>query len=252
MVSGNTKNFELKLGKTGLVILVVGMVVLLCGAFWLGVDVGKNIDTYPATIAALPGKLLAQIWRPSSTKIAPPASARKTQQGDPKTTQELDLTFYNRLTSKKGAVGEQPILEKKSAAETAEAKTTSPSVRSDGGLPPAASDKDKKQQAAEDVIAAKIQEAEEAAAAKTGKYSVQVASSKEKAKAGQISKKLSALGYASRVVENNIPKKGRWFRVVIDGFATKAKAEEAAVKINNKTGATCIVRRTGDGTNGNN
>ena len=35
MASGNIKNFELKLGKAGLIIIVVGMAVLLCHGFFV-------------------------------------------------------------------------------------------------------------------------------------------------------------------------------------------------------------------------
>ena len=39
MGSGNIKKFELKLGRTGLIIVVAGMTVLLCLSFILGVGV---------------------------------------------------------------------------------------------------------------------------------------------------------------------------------------------------------------------
>ena len=70
MATGNIKNFELKVGKAGLIIIIVGMAVLLCMAFLFGVDVGKNIDTYPEKIAALPQKTLALIWRPAKISVA--------------------------------------------------------------------------------------------------------------------------------------------------------------------------------------
>jgi len=37
MATGNIKNFELKIGKTGVIIVVAGMAVLLCAAFLFGV-----------------------------------------------------------------------------------------------------------------------------------------------------------------------------------------------------------------------
>src|SRR4030043_209632 len=62
MASGNTKNFEFRLKKAGLIAVITGMVALLCFAFLLGVNVGKNIDTYPEKISSLPQKALALIW----------------------------------------------------------------------------------------------------------------------------------------------------------------------------------------------
>jgi len=41
MAPTNIKTFELKIGKTGVVIIVVGMAVLLSISFLFGVDVGK-------------------------------------------------------------------------------------------------------------------------------------------------------------------------------------------------------------------
>ena len=111
MASGNIKNFELKIGKAGLIIIVVGMAVLLCTAFLFGVDVGKNIDTYPDKIAALPQKALALVWRPAKIRAAQSAPDNKNGPNQPQTQdkENIDLTFYNALTSKKG-VQEQPLL----------------------------------------------------------------------------------------------------------------------------------------------
>ena len=53
MVSGNIKNFELKLGRAGLLIVIAGMAALLCCTFIFGVEVGKNIDAYPEKIASV-------------------------------------------------------------------------------------------------------------------------------------------------------------------------------------------------------
>lgn len=249
MASGNTRNFELKLGKTGLIIVIVGMAALLCCTFLLGVDVGKNIYTYPGKIVSLPQKLLALVWRPSKIKVAQTASGSKSEQNQPKTQEDLDLTFYNTLTSKKGAVSEKPIPDKKPVVETPDIKSMLPSSKNDTGSAITGADKEiKKQQkaagrATQDEIEARIKEAEQAAVAREAKFSIQVASLKEKTKANQMSKKLSALGYTPRVVENNIPGKGRWFRVVIDGFTSKTLAQAAVEKISSKTGTSCIIRR---------
>jgi len=73
MGPGNIKKFELKLGKTSLFIVVGGMTVLLCLSFVLGVEVGKNIDTYPEKISSMPQQVLALFWRPAKV-----ASGQKT------------------------------------------------------------------------------------------------------------------------------------------------------------------------------
>lgn len=83
MGSGNIRKFEIRLGQTGLTVLIVGMVVLLCLSFLFGVGVGKNIDTYPEKISSLPQRFLALFWRPakvaSGQKTAPGTQAKPEQ-----------------------------------------------------------------------------------------------------------------------------------------------------------------------------
>ena len=248
MASGNIKNFELKLGKTGLVIIIVGTAVLLCSAFLFGIVVGKNIDTYPEKIASLPQRLLALVWRPAKIRVA---------QNQPKKPDELDLTFYNTLTSKKGVAEEQPIPDKKPVIEVPAVQQFIAQPQNDAGSASIGSNSEvKKQQALTsgtkgDAIEAKIKEAKPAVVASGGKFSVQVASLKEKNKADQMNKKISALGFTPQIVETNVQGKGTWFRVVIYGFSSKAQAQAAAGKISNKTGTTCIVRRIDTASNSN-
>ncbi len=257
MASGNIKNFELKLGRTALIIVIVGMAALLCGTFLFGVAVGKNIDTYPGQIASLPQKLLALVWRPAKIRTAPTVAENKAVQNQPKAQEEPDLTFFNTLTSKKGVAKEQPIPDKKPAAEAPAIQPIVPELKKEA---PAASITPntavKKQQAATsgtavDEIEAKIREAEPAANANVEMFAVQVASLKEKTKADQLNKRLLTLGYKPRIVENNVPGKGKWFRVVVDGFTSRANAQAAAEKISGKTGAHCVVKRVNVAVNSN-
>lgn len=268
MASGNTKNFELKLGKTGLIIVVVGMTSLLCGVFLFGIVVGKNIDSYPENIASVPQKLSAFVWRPAKIKVAQKVEENKVVQNQQKAQEEPDLTFFNTLTGKKGVAKEQPIPDKKPVVEVpvsqpllpqpqsnVTAALTDPGMEVKKPLAANAATGDKKEikrketkpaatsKAVEDEIEAKIKEAEPAKAVKGEKYAIQVASLKEKAKAIELQKKLSASGFNPRIVENNIPGKGKWFRVVVEGFSSKASAQTAADKISKKTGNGGIVKR---------
>ncbi len=258
MASGNIKNFELKLGRTALVIVILGMAALLCGTFLFGVAVGKNIDTYPGQIASLPQKLLALVWRPAKVRTAQTAAENKAAQNQPKAQEEPDLTFFNTLTSKKGVAKEQPIPDKKPAAEAPAIQPILPELQKEEPAAPITPNPVvKKQQAATnsgkvvDEIEAKIREAEPAANVNEEKFAVQVASLKEKAKADQLNKRLLTLGYKPRIVENNVPGKGKWFRVVVDGFASRANAQTAAEKISGKTGAHCVVKRVNAAVNSN-
>lgn len=78
------------------------------------------------------------------------------------------------------------------------------------------------------------------------KFLIHVASYKEKAKAELISKKVKFIGYKPRIAMADLGKKGKWYRVVVDGFDTKEKAQKAAKNISGKIkGTNCIIQGNG-------
>ena len=250
MASGNTKNFELKLGRAGLIIVIIGMAALLCSAFIFGVSVGKNIDTYPEKIASFPQRLLALVWRPAKIRAAQITTDGKIEQSKNKASEEIDLTYYNTLTSQKGAAKEQIIPEKKTITAVPPPAVQPEKTEEKAAAPESNPDIQKKQQKAEseqtkDEIETKISKAESAASSPSIKYSVQAASLKEKVKAMQMNKKISALGFKPQIVETTVPGKGKWYRIIVYGFTTKKQAQTAAEKIATKTGTSCVVRRIG-------
>ncbi|PKN83659.1 MAG: hypothetical protein CVU51_11995 [Deltaproteobacteria bacterium HGW-Deltaproteobacteria-1] len=105
MGSDNIKKFELKLGGTGLVIVIVGMTILLCASFLLGVGFGRNIDTYPEKISSMPQRILAMFWRPAKVdrqqKVAE-SSETVQDKGN------MDLAFHNALVDQKTPSMQQP------------------------------------------------------------------------------------------------------------------------------------------------
>ena len=236
MASGNIKNFELRLKKLGLIIVISGMAALLCFVFLLGVDVGKNIDTYPEQIAALPRKVLAFIWRPA-----------KIQQEDSKDGENIDLTYHKTLTSKKGMAKEQPVAPKKDSIEAPQQKTASLAKSNEENSDVGATlEAQKKSTAIKEITKeenkSKTKETPLSPPAKKQKFIIQAASLKEKAKAYQVNKKIAELGFEALIVPIEIKGKGTWYRVVISGFESKAQAQAAAAKISKKTGTNCIIR----------
>ena len=239
MASGNIKNFELKLKRLGLIIVITGMAALICFAFLLGVNVGENIDTYPEKIAALPRKVLAFIWRPAEVP---------SPQEDSEDEENIDLTYYNNLTSKKGLVKEQPAAAKKDSIESEPPQTTASVAkgneeRSNVGANIETQKKSATiKETAKDDSKSKTKEAPASAPPNKQKFIIQVASLKEKAKAYQLNKKIAALGFEALIVPAEIKGKGTWYRVVISGLESKAQAQAAAAKISKKTGTNCIIR----------
>ena len=240
MKSGNIKNFELKVGKAGLIIIVVGMAVLLCTAFLFGVDVGKNIDTYPDKIAALPQKALALVWQPAKIRAAQSAPDNKNGPSQPqtKTQENIDLTFYNALTSKKGAQDQQ-VTEKQqvfSPPQNGE-KAVTENFNIEAKKPPVpVNDKTK------DKGELKENEIEPNIAFNKQKFKIQAASLKDKTTANKMSKKIASLGFVSQVIKTDVKGKGTLYRVVVSGFEDKVQADEAAQKITKKTGTDCLIK----------
>lgn len=232
MTSGNIKNFELKVGKAGLIILVAGMAALLCTAFLFGIEVGKNIDVYPEKIAAFPQKVLSLVWRPAKIKVAQNQSSN---QGN------IDLTFYNTLTSKKGVLQDQPVPEKQSAAVLPPAKEEE-TQNGDFNL-------ETRKQSYEPTIEKIIEKNESrgkeiasSVSSRKQKFTIQAASLKDKIEANKINKKLTSLGFTSKMIKVDVQGKGIFFRVVVPGFENKVQAQEAAQKISQKTGLNCIIK----------
>jgi cell division protein FtsN len=248
MASRNIKNFELKLGKTGLIIVIFGTAALLCTVFLLGVDTGKNIDTYPGQIASIPQKVMARIWRPDKLKVDQNIPDNKSGQNEPPAKKNIDLTFYNTLTSKKGVVKEQPVPDRQKNAETPAEKQGEKKPQNEETGTGDLNRQDQKPSApviekTDEKGKPKTKEAAPSIASPKQKFVIQAASLKEKAKAYQFNKKIAELGFEALIVPVEIKGKGTWYRVVISGFENKVQANTAAAKISKKTGTNCIIRR---------
>ena len=248
MASGNSKKMELKLGRTGITIVVLGMAILLFSVFLLGVVVGKNIDTYPQKIASIPQKALALIWHKGKANTLPDLPDNKKGEGEPKTGEVPVLTFYNDLTTKKGEVKDQPLTEKK-MVETPPPKKElpPPSVEDDETTVGSGLQTPKKTavvaKKADDKKKHEAKQSETTVAASKQSFLIQAASLQDKTRANQVSKSITALGYKSRVIKIVLKGKGSWFRVIVSGFDDRAQAQVAADKITKKTKTNCIIRQ---------
>jgi hypothetical protein len=70
MATKNLRQFEFKLGKLGVVLFIMGLSILVFTAFLLGVQVGRNIDTYPELISrGIPAKILNSIGLSSPRRV---------------------------------------------------------------------------------------------------------------------------------------------------------------------------------------
>ena len=263
MATGNAKNFELKIGKTGLFIVIAVMAALLCAAFLFGIDMGQNIETYPEKITALPQRALALVWRPARIRMAqqnvqqsnspvaqePPAAAEE---------ENIDLNYYKTLTSKKGLAkadafkeNQQVVVTVKNEEEAQKGKfhiePQNQLVTQNQTATPKETVKEKKTLQEKETVKQKEVPKMETSAEESNhvkhKFIVQVASLKDKSKAYQINKKIDSLGFKSKIIKTEIKGKGIMYRVVASGLNDKEQAQQAAKKISAKTGSNCIVKR---------
>ncbi|MBU4074350.1 MAG: SPOR domain-containing protein [Proteobacteria bacterium] len=278
MASKNRRMFELRLGKPGLILFICGMSLLLFSMFLLGIVVGKHMDAYPERYSLgipemIRGRLLGSA--PKAETVSP-QSMKEGEKNEPDGGEEkFGLTFFDTLGGKKGGTpaGIQAGAEKNRPPGTSAtpagpaespamsgASTSTPGIASGKTAVPAPGGEEvgKKQgppaegaPAAETVVKKSVTppaepQPEEEAAQGKGRYEIQAGAYRERKKAEQLVQKISSPGFSARVVTKELPGKGRWFRVIVGGFESRAKAHEAADKLAGKiSGLKCVIRPSG-------
>jgi len=223
MVSKNPKNFEFKLGKQGLLLFVAGMSFLLLTIFVIGVMVGVHIDAYPEKIAqTIPAIIRRQLSHPPVTteKVA---AVREVAKVTP-VSEENNVAAP--LPGPFAAKDDLPVAPVVAEEKKASPSPTVPANPADLGKAPAASET-----------------AETPLPERGGKYSIQVGSFKSQKVAKQLCGKITPLGFKPRVAMVELSSKGKWFRVVVEGFASHDEAQQAAgILAKNIKGVNGVVR----------
>ena len=174
----------------------------------------------------------------TNIKVAQNAPENKNSPVQSPTGENIDLTFYNTLTSKKGVMKAELSPEKQPLApQSQDEEVLKGKFDIEAQKPP-------------ETVSEKNEMKEEAKPKQTAlnigpdksRFTIQVASLKEEAKTGKISKKVSALGFKTEIMKVEVKGKGTMFRVMASGFETKVQAEEAAQKISSRTKTNCIVK----------
>ncbi len=253
MAPGNIKKFELKLGRGGLAIIIAGMAVLLCVFFLIGVHVGKDIDAHPEKISSLPKRVLALFWKPAKVGISPPApEVRETEPGP---AESSDLASYNHPTDSRAKTQEEPapVPKKPQDGFLPDSSGVTHVVPPASATAPEA-EKPREEKPREEKPVVPVPEVKKEAVVRPHKETVQkpaasktefivhVASFKDRKKAFEVLKTVADMKYpSSRVIQVEIQGKGIWYRVVVSGFDTQAKAQVAADKISKKVNTKAIV-----------
>jgi cell division protein FtsN len=267
MALRNRRVFELRLGKLGLVLFITGMSLLLFSGFLIGVIVGKHMEAYPERYASG----MMELIRDRLLAASPNAADKDAQDVEE---EKFNLTFYETLGRKKGgtAPGSRNGDAKKRTPGIP-AGQVAPPVNPRGTEAPAAYPEDavsrtttppatagegsqkKQTQLSEGTAGAtgtqnpSASQATEAPQVKAlppagnRRFEIQAAAYREKRQAEQLVKKFTALGFSPHVVMKDLPGKGRWFRVIMDGFDSREAAQEAAERMAAKIrGLKCVIR----------
>lgn len=201
------EKFTLSLDGRQVASVVVGSLVVLGAVFVLGFSVGRQIGLRQARPAAAPADPLAALDAPSPRPDA----------GEP----PPRLSYHEALTKDRPAepapAPARPAAPPVAAAPAAPAPAQHPAPPS---APPA--------------VAAPAP-ALPAARPGPAAFTIQVGASQDRAEADRLADRYRA--HRPRVVEAVVPGKGRWYRVKLGAFETRADAERYLSDLARETGA---------------
>jgi cell division protein FtsN len=249
------------------------MSLLLFSSFLIGVIVGKHMEAYPERYSSGLTELIRDRLLAAST-IVGRKDAQEVRE------EKFGLTFYETLGEDKGATAvgsrngdaknknsdvptgqivppaNQPKKEVQASISGNAVSKTIPAVPSDEGSlqkqtplagRPAGESSEQKPSVSP---VPSTQKTKATAQADTGRFEIQAAAYREKQQAEQLIKKLKVFGFSPHVVMKDLPGKGRWFRVIVDGFESKERAKAIAEQMAGKIrGLSCVIRASGN--NGN-
>ncbi len=254
----NRRVFELRLGKVGLILFISGMSLLLFSVFLLGIVVGKQMEAYPERYSSgipelIRDSLLAAVSREG--KSASPAMNEEKKDDPASSGADFGLTFYDTLGGKKGGAvaGTQPGSAKHRTSEETLSRATAPGSAKRETIPPVSGgdagakklSPSPKGTPAEETGMQKQPPGEREPPGK-GSFEVQLAAYRERPQAEELAKKFTGSGFTARVVMKDLTGKGRWFRVIVSGFESREKAQEAADQMAGKVrGLKCVIRSSG-------
>lgn len=230
-------------------LFIAGMSFMLLMVFIIGVMVGVHIDAYPEKIAKeVPDIIRRQFYHPVEKLDKTGKEEEKNSRADVENNATAAITASSaaKADDLKGA----PAMEAKKAAPGVSAPPSENlKASSDAVNPLSEEDGDAKTVASlpklkeKDSHKSDTPEKSGAAQKFEGKYMVQLASLKNDEKAKQFCKKITPLGYNPKVQIVELPKRGKWFRVVLDGFETRDEAKMTASALSEKVGGlNCIIR----------
>lgn len=199
------ETIDLSLERGQVTTFVVGSVLALGAVFLLGVGYGRSLAEHPEG--------------PAEDRTAAGVAAPEPE--------APTLTFHDALTSARVEAEAAP------AAPAAVTLKPAAAAQSPKSLPGSEDGEGEGAEARETRAEAAVDPAEDApgpaakkpdAAPAGDGFTVQVASSRERAHTDRLAEKLEAAGYDARVVPADIPGRGRWYRVRVGSYGSRDDA----------------------------
>jgi cell division septation protein DedD len=208
------EKFTLSLDGRQVASVVVGSLVVLGAVFVLGFSVGRQIGLREARPAAAPADPLAALDAPSPRPDA----------GEP----PPRLSYHEALTKDRPAEAPRPAPPRPPSAPEPQPAAAPPPAATQAQAPaaPAA-------QAPAPVAVAPVPAA--GSEPEPAAFAIQVGASQDRAEAERIAGRYRA--HRPRVLEAVVPGKGRWYRVKLGAFDSKADAERYLRDLARETGA---------------
>jgi len=246
------KDFELRLGKLGLTVFILGMSLALLVVFAFGVKVGKDIDSYPARIVGIiPGFQGKVLSRPENQEKKMDGAGEKGN---------FKLGFYDSLSGKKAdspddiqqpqsqPQGPVPVPNAEGFPGSAQPVVPGGSVAkvAPKSVARAEAKPEPKPEPNPEAAPRKIEEKKTAEVrnSEKGKYLIQVAALQNEAKAKELKTKLVKLGYAPKLETIAKKGKGKVYRIRLAGYATQQDAAKVMGKLEKQVpGTKCLIHK---------
>lgn len=250
-MSKNTRSFELKLGRAGLMVFILGVSFSLLVSFVLGVVVGRHLDTYPEKIAGLPKQMVEYFGlRERVGEREKGGISEKERQGfDPPTKmaegEERDAVavIIEENQAKDGKQETGRVFEPFVPIVEIPRKSQEPFSPGTGEMRQQTL-ADGQEAALEQPVRKEPREKGPVAPPTINKYVIQLSSFREREKAERLCERIIGLGYKPQIETVESSKTGTWFRVVIMGYKSREEAMQV-VKILPKqvNGINCVIRK---------
>jgi DedD protein len=233
-VSDENTSINVRMTRKGIVVWCALLFFVMGWMFVLGIMVGRGTAPIPLKAQTLETEL-NELKTAMLNKAQAEAEAGSANQKDP---QASELGFYEALkkapAKESYAISPAPPKKKPEPAAVPSARTPPASVApAPAAAPPKPAAENDRRAAAPNPPPKPVTAAAPAPSTRpSGRYTIQIAASKDAQGAEKIVQALRAKGYPGYSIYSEVAGKGSWFRVRVGGFEDRAAAEAMLRRLN--------------------